>query len=264
MNNVRYVTVLFDVRDKLAISNNEYILCSIIHKLSFKTGFCYASKKYLAEQINVTEQGLYKILNRLIEKGLIIRQGGTAYLKATEKFIIESEIDTKQSLVTLQDTKQSLEDTKQSLVEHTKQSLEATKQSLDYNNNNNNIRDNNNNNYNIEKNSKIKDNKDIFEEARKIYRGTKRGCNTEYEVFIKHKDWQEVLPNLKAAIQREINYIEGLKKEGKFAPEYKHFRTWLNQRCWENEFLSPDNKVINETELKRKKAMIKEFYGDIE
>jgi len=121
-----------------------------------------------------------------------------------------------------------------------------------------------NNNNNIDRNSKIKEYKDIFEEARKIYKGTKRGCNTEFEVFIKHKDWQEVLPMLKAAIQREIQYIEGLKKEGKFAPEYKHFKTWLNQRCWENEFLSADNKIINETELKRKKAMINQYFGGIE
>jgi predicted transcriptional regulator len=267
MSNVRYTTVLFDIRDKFGITNNEYILCSIIHKLSFKTGLCYASKKYLAEQVNVTEQGLYKMLNRLIEKGLIIKQEGTSFLKASDYFILESELDTKQSLGTLQkqeDTKQSLEDTKLSLVEQTKQSLEDTKQSLDYNNNNNNIRDNNNNNNNIDRNSKIKEYKDIFEESRKIYKGTKRGCNTEFEVFIKHKDWQEVLPMLKAAIQREIQYIEGLKREGKFAPEYKHFKTWLNQRCWENEFLSTDNKVINENELKRKKAMIKQFYGEIE
>lgn len=267
MSNVRYITILFDVRDNFGITNNEYILCSVIHKLSLKTGFCYASKKYLAEQVNVTEQGLYKMLNRLIEKGLIIRQEGTAFLKASDYFILESELDTKQSLDTLQkqeDTKQSLVDTKQSLVEDTKLCLKDTKQSLDYNYNNNNIRDNNNNNYNIDKISKIKKYKDIFEEARKIYKGTKRGCNTEFEVFIKHKDWQEVLPMLKAAIQREIQYIEGLKREGKFAPEYKHFKTWLNQRCWENEFLSTDNKVINETELKRKKAMIKQFYGEIE
>jgi hypothetical protein len=72
----------------------------------------------------------------------------------------------------------------------------------------------------------------IFEAARKIYPGTKRGFKTEFESFRrKHKDFKEVLPLLKPAIERQSKTV-WLNKEKRFVP---HFSTWLNQRRWELE-----------------------------
>ena len=211
---------------------------------------CFISNKYFADFLGISETLVSKYISLLKEYNLIEEtgfDGRKRYLASIVGGRLEENFKADLKKTSRQDTKKL----QGRLEENFK----------DTNTCNNSIT---NSNYFIDKSSKIKENKDIFEEARKIYKGTKRGCNTEFEVFIKHKDWQEVLPTLKAAIQREIEYIEGLKKEGKFAPEYKHFKTWLNQRCWENEFLSTDNKIINETELKRKKAMIKQFYGEIE
>jgi len=47
----------------------------------------------------------------------------------------------------------------------------------------------------------------IFEEARNVYPGNKRGSETEYDNFVKkHKDWKDVLPLLKPAIEAQIEW----------------------------------------------------------
>jgi len=80
---------------------------------------------------------------------------------------------------------------------------------------------------------KLKKAKEIFEQARKIYPGTKRGLDTEFVYFCKmHKDWRDVLPLLKPAIERQISYR---KKAKGFVPEWKHFKTWLYSKSWEEE-----------------------------
>jgi len=70
----------------------------------------------------------------------------------------------------------------------------------------------------------------IFDEARKLFRGTKRGLQTEFANFRKkNKDWKVVLPLLKPAIENQIKWR---KRDGIF---WKHFKTWINNRCWEEE-----------------------------
>jgi hypothetical protein len=76
-----------------------------------------------------------------------------------------------------------------------------------------------------------------FEIARKLYPGLKRGFSTEYGNFIKrHKDWKQVVSLLEPAITREVEHKKQLKASSAFCPEWKHFQTWINQRCWEQEF----------------------------
>jgi len=81
-----YITILRDVRNKLGITNNEYYLCSLIHKLSFKTGFVNWAPEYLAREVGVTEEELYVILDNLIDKKLIWADSGTKHLSVTELF----------------------------------------------------------------------------------------------------------------------------------------------------------------------------------
>jgi hypothetical protein len=77
----------------------------------------------------------------------------------------------------------------------------------------------------------------IFKYARLLYHGTKRGLKTELYNFInKHKDWREVLPLIQPAIRKEISVHSWLRGSNRFEPPWKHFQTWINQRCWENEF----------------------------
>jgi hypothetical protein len=77
----------------------------------------------------------------------------------------------------------------------------------------------------------------IFENFRKSYPGTKKGTETEFLNFKKkHKDWKEVLPELLPLLKCQINERTVLKSAGQFVPEWKHLSTWINQRCWEEEF----------------------------
>ena len=78
-----------------------------------------------------------------------------------------------------------------------------------------------------------------FEVARKLYPGTKRGYQTEFDNFKKkHKDWNKVLPLLLPAIQYQIDWRRRAKSKfmPPFIPPWKNFKTWMNNRCWECEF----------------------------
>jgi len=83
-----------------------------------------------------------------------------------------------------------------------------------------------------------------FENARQLYPGTKRGLATELKDFQKHKDWEQVAFLLESAIQREIEHKSKQKTAEKFCPEWKHFKTWINQRCWEQEFPDEDDNQL--------------------
>jgi hypothetical protein len=81
----------------------------------------------------------------------------------------------------------------------------------------------------------LKDKKDVtsqlqFEQARKQYPGTKRGLQTEYKNFQKHKDWQGVLPLLLPAVEHQA---QKWRQEGTLKKYIPHFKTWINNRQWE-------------------------------
>lgn len=81
----------------------------------------------------------------------------------------------------------------------------------------------------------------IFDEARKLYGGTKRGNETEFYNFTrKHKDWCEVLPLLKPAIEAQISWRQNVTD---FRPPWKNFSTWVNNRCWEDELQHKETAV---------------------
>jgi hypothetical protein len=94
----------------------------------------------------------------------------------------------------------------------------------------------------------------LFEEARKIYPGIKRGFDTEFKNFKKHKDFEAVVTTLKQAIENQIKYKELKKKKNEFAPDWKHLKTWVNNRCWEEEIPSHELmlKKIGAEELHKK------------
>ena len=74
----------------------------------------------------------------------------------------------------------------------------------------------------------------VFNDARILYRGVKRGCETEFaNLRKKHKKWRDILPLLKTAIEKQIKWrAQALNR---FRPDWKHFQTWRNQSCWEDE-----------------------------
>lgn len=76
-----------------------------------------------------------------------------------------------------------------------------------------------------------------FDEARKLYPGTKGGLTVEWSNFEKkyRKALAEIIPKLSPAIQNEIDHKRDLAAKGQFVAAWAHFRTWVNQRRWEQE-----------------------------
>tara|TARA_R110000744_G_C19298844_1_gene555516 strand:- start:13 stop:687 length:675 start_codon:yes stop_codon:yes gene_type:complete len=81
------------------------------------------------------------------------------------------------------------------------------------------------------------DNLEIFGVFRKAYQGSKRGNETEFENFKKKtKDWREVLPDLAALLKCQENQRHCLAVAGQFVAPWKNLQTWINNRCWEEEY----------------------------
>lgn len=76
-----------------------------------------------------------------------------------------------------------------------------------------------------------------FDVARKLYPGTKNGLTVEWTNFLAKakEDAPEIVPLLVPAIQAEIQYRADQAAANQFVPSWKHFQTWINQRCWEQE-----------------------------
>jgi len=77
-----------------------------------------------------------------------------------------------------------------------------------------------------------------FEIARTKYPGTKNGHRVEWENFKRKagKNFHLTASLLFPAIELEISHKAALSSAGAFCPEWPHFRTWINQNRWEQEF----------------------------
>jgi hypothetical protein len=101
----------------------------------------------------------------------------------------------------------------------------------------------------------------IFENARKLYPGVKRGFETEFSnLRKKHKDWKEVLSLLKPAIEEQIARRDRKIAENKFAPSWKHFKTWINNRSWEDTEEGVTKRKSNHEAIRKQK--IRDVYQD--
>ena len=78
---------------------------------------------------------------------------------------------------------------------------------------------------------------ETFDAFRKKYKGTKKGNETEFDNFCKkHNDWKSVLETLSERIDYQIRKRAEISSSGGFVPPWKNLSTWINQRCWEDEF----------------------------
>ncbi len=108
----------------------------------------------------------------------------------------------------------------------------------------------------------------IFNESRKLFGGIKRGNQIEFDNFCKkHKDWENILPLLKPAVEAQIKWRQ--EANGEFQPPWKNFQTWINQSCWSEE--TPNTKpaakttsqLIAETEEQEQKRAIERAKEDL-
>ncbi len=87
----------------------------------------------------------------------------------------------------------------------------------------------------------IKTAKQVFDEARKSYPGTRNGLEREWNNFRakQKKNIPNTVQMILPAIEREKAYKAFLKSKGDFCPPWANFQTWINQERWTQEFTVP-------------------------
>ena len=68
---LRYGRVFFDLRRHFGLTVQECLLLDVVDTLSRRTGWCYASRGYLAGLLGISRRSLQRLLAALREKGLL-------------------------------------------------------------------------------------------------------------------------------------------------------------------------------------------------
>ena len=70
---LRYGRVYFELRKEFGLSVSEALLLDVIGTLSKRTGWCYASRAYLADMLGLSERSTRRMISELSERGLVVR-----------------------------------------------------------------------------------------------------------------------------------------------------------------------------------------------
>lgn len=81
-----FCTVDFKKKRELRLTLNEYVLLDIAFHLSARTGWCYASKDYLADTLDISRQSVFNLINKLIKNNWIEKDSATKSIRTTEKW----------------------------------------------------------------------------------------------------------------------------------------------------------------------------------
>lgn len=193
---------------RLSYAEQDYIC--LIWQLR-KTKGCTATNKFFAKYFNVTRPRVSEIISSLKNKGIIQTTETRKGKNITGRTIIIIDEAIKDSLSRC--TKKSL---RGGIKETTKGGTKETPEDK------------------LNKENKYIN---IFNKARLLFPGSKLGLETEFKNFQKkNNNWTENVLLLEPAIQKEIQHKAALKNSGQFCPDWKHFQTWINNRCWEQEF----------------------------
>lgn len=204
--------------------------------------------KIIAKSHNTDFEIVNQIIGAMIEYNLYQKEDGLIFCKTVLKRKAES-LSQKEKFSTGGKVGMANRWKNKDLAESYNQVIESynpliTKNNQVISSNNNDITSDNR----IEKNRKEekekinkKENvlraKEVFESFRKKFGGSKRGLDVEFDNFVKKTpDWEQVLPHLEPAIEKEIANRERLKQQGKFVPEWKNLQTWINGKYWTQEF----------------------------
>lgn len=92
--NPRYARVYFGARLRFDLTLAEAVLCDVVVVLSRKTGWCFASRAYLATILGVSERQVRRMIARLEAEKLIERRDGQPrQVRATMLWIAECQAD---------------------------------------------------------------------------------------------------------------------------------------------------------------------------
>ena len=86
-----------------------------------------------------------------------------------------------------------------------------------------------------------------FIEAWKLFKGHRLSPVQGFRELLLHNDYESVVPLLKNAIEKEARYKNLKKEKGEWVEDWTHFKTWVQQRRWEQEL--PDIAEVKESVL---------------
>ena len=207
---------------ELDLTSTELIVYSTIYGFSHgnENQWCCVSQSYLATWARTTERSVRRIIDRLIEKGLIIKEvrngenGTYCAYKVFEKSVSREDTESAEG-----------EDTESTLPGHRVRPYPDTESAPTSNNIYNNI---NNNIKEINKESQLEND---FEELWKLYprKAGKAKAFKAYKSAIKQGATNEQIK------QGILNYIQWIKEHKTQAEYIKHGSTFFNERCWNDE-----------------------------
>lgn len=269
------------VRKALCLSLNEYAVACEVWALSNNeaySGWCIKSKENISNTLDLSRPTIQKIINTLEDKSIIKRKNN-GWIRTVDEFNsimstrdVSMLIDGDFSVLSI--CKESLQPSVKKVNTDCKESLQLgvkkvnTSITVSNNKSNNKIKSKGNTKKTTaieneqqaqQVNSPIAVNKSAvqseliaeFENFRKNYKGTKRGLEIEFKDFKRHKDFSSCIDLLLPALEREEEQRQLAENSGKFFPARKHLKTWLYQRCWENE--------IEETKQQSEQELVAEF-----
>lgn len=73
-----YGRVFFALRKQFGLSASECLLLDVIDTLSRRTGWCFASRAYLAGLLGVSTRSVQRMIARLLDHGLVERRAEPA------------------------------------------------------------------------------------------------------------------------------------------------------------------------------------------
>ena len=216
--------------NELDLSGSELIVYALIWGFTQDGNqWCTASQAYIAAWANITVRGLIKVLNKLEEKGLLIKEKNTCRKGFECKYRAirpsEEEQDSEQETEV---NKVHIRGEQSSYPEVNKVHIRGEQSS------HNNIEDNIEDNIDYKENIKRKSESDLendFEELWKLYprKAGKAKAFKSYKSAIKQGATNEQIR------QGILNYIQWIK-EHKTQTEYiKHGSTFFSERCWNDE-----------------------------
>ena len=87
----KFVQIHYDIKKKLNLTLNEYALLELVYfystnPQSSQLGWCYASKKHLADCIDVSSRSVINLLSKLENNGFIEKSMNGRLIKTTKKW----------------------------------------------------------------------------------------------------------------------------------------------------------------------------------
>lgn len=87
---MKFGTILYEVRDALGITNNEYLLLDAVCKLQNNPttpGWCNASAAYLAWVVGISRRNVFPLYDRLVSRNLLEIRPSDSAKRVTQAFV---------------------------------------------------------------------------------------------------------------------------------------------------------------------------------